>query len=437
VYNFFTVDQTRNRSPLIQECRPTCVINCQTSDILFIKGALKVPQKIEIGETLKKGVTLLMNRLTTHSFARMARRSFLPILTAASALVAAPSIAFTATPAQRCFALLSENPQTPQPILQSQLNVSLQAETGSALTAEPTGFLEWGQSPALYGVSRAQVCARIRLKPSSDYQVVVRGRSYPLTDAGMIEISIPWHSPRRRVPVKIVDAFGEVIETTVTLVGTDPKTLIRIEDAYLASKANLSTGLGYTQAAYTETGARTNSYSASLLTLTADYQYPLGRRGTWTLQGSGYFSLTSLQQSNPDDARYLGLNARLIYRFPFSTERLDLRIAGGAYFLTMFVPTESFGFRNLSGPQLYPTLRLQFPGVAVFRTFFKYSPVSDRLSLMNLANNEIATGLSVASPSILKQRLSLNYNYAAVNLNLMGIDIQNISHSFSLSYSLL
>lgn len=334
-------------------------------------------------------------------------------------------------PNARC-ALLSSKAKDPIP--ETQLNAQLPPESGSLLKVTDSAVLEWGQTPEDYGVSNALICARVELEIPEGTNLIARGRPLKTDEPNHVELSVPWNASEQVVPIQLVDAYGQITESSIRLYGTSAASLIRASDAKISAKSAFVVGLGPTLIHYTESGLRLTNYRSTALTVTGDYQLPMSASGNWTIQGSIYGTAVQIQQSTSDDPRFIGVNGRLIYRLPFSRESLELKLAAGIYYLSMIVPSESFGFKNLVGPQLYPTIRYQIPGVLTLRTYVKYSPVSEQLRIMDLANREFAYGISFASPALLKQKLSINYNHSDLSLSLSGIQISNTTDSVSLSF---
>jgi hypothetical protein len=67
----------------------------------------------------------------------------------------------------------------------------------------------------------------------------------------------------------------------------------------------------------------------------------------------------------------------------------------GGYYTTMMVSPNTFGFQNLSGPQVFPVLRRSLSGNDSISTYVKYSPVSaGGFSITNLSSREAAFGVT-------------------------------------------
>jgi hypothetical protein len=182
-------------------------------------------------------------------------------------------------------------------------------------------------------------------------------------------------------------------------------------DAGLAKKRfSVSAGLAYSSVSYLET--LNSSLQEQLVTGRVSFAYPLFDR-RFELSASTFFTAFILNSTNPQSpARFLGINGRAGYvlvRNSSWSAVLNL----GVYFTTMMVPDQSYGFRNLMGPQLYPTLTRIF-GKSSVGLSLKFSPVSQGFSFLNLSNREIAIGG--------------NYSYAAT---------ENMSFSGTFSWSQL
>jgi hypothetical protein len=94
-------------------------------------------------------------------------------------------------------------------------------------------------------------------------------------------------------------------------------------------------------------------------------------------------------------ARFIGANFRIGYAVPRIREPWRLLLMVGGYYTTMNVSPNTFGFRNLSGPQFFPVLRRAMDSGDSVSTYFKISPVSaGGVSLTNLASRELAFGIT-------------------------------------------
>ena len=280
-------------------------------------------------------------------------------------------------------------------------------------------------------------CIRARLSVPVGNSVLIKGHPAALDRNGIVELHFPFQGDASVVHAQLIGAAGQVVDGRLIFVGGFADRMgsrAPVAKKVVRKRNHLRMGLGITAATYVETGARANTYSAWVVSGILDYLRHLDARGDWGLQLSGYGTLLHLSESDADQARYLGLNGRFIRRFFPSSRKWNLSLAAGAYFLTMLVPSERFGYVNLAGPQLYPALSFSPWGFLQTGIFVKYSPVQKNFGLLNSSNREWAAGISLSSPRVLQGRAALEYNFADIQLELSGVDISNQIHSLGFSF---
>jgi hypothetical protein len=100
----------------------------------------------------------------------------------------------------------------------------------------------------------------------------------------------------------------------------------------------------------------------------------------------------------------------------------------------MFASDSSFGYKNISGPQLFPSLRRNLNNGHALSTYFKFSPISNNLGFFSLSNNEIATGLSYLIPTE-KHTYSISLDYARIAFSDGEVEIGSNSLSLGGSFT--
>jgi len=148
-------------------------------------------------------------------------------------------------------------------------------------------------------------------------------------------------------------------------------------------------GIGYSALDWKDPGGET--LSESTLTAKVSVDYPIGD-SRFSLGGNIYSSVAILSKNTTSHTHFMGTNIRGGYRLPYLKQPWSLRLYGGIYFTTTFGGTSDFGYENLIGPQVYPTLTYTLQNGAMATTYFKYSPVSDGVGFYTLDNRELATG---------------------------------------------
>ena len=154
-------------------------------------------------------------------------------------------------------------------------------------------------------------------------------------------------------------------------------------------------GLGLSSISTKETAI--SNYSTIALTAKASLNYLLIPK-KMDLGLSVFFTAFQLTKNEPITARYLGFNTRVGYILPFIESPWVVSIYGGWYYTTTFVQGNSFGYRNMSGPQIYPSVRRTLPSGDVLAAYFKFSPVASSLKLLTISDREIAGGVAYIHP---------------------------------------
>ncbi|MGK5083395.1 hypothetical protein WDW37_08810 [Bdellovibrionota bacterium FG-1] len=151
---------------------------------------------------------------------------------------------------------------------------------------------------------------------------------------------------------------------------------------------------------------------------------------------SVFFTVLPFAANQDDAARFLGINLRVGYLLPFVHEPWRVSLQTGLYYTTMFVRSASFGFQNMAGPQIFPTIRRLFKKGDSIGGYFKFSPVSADFGFTSLDSHEIATGLGYSWPLQSGRTLGVSVDLAAINLNLVdyGIVISSSSLTLGMTY---
>lgn len=207
-----------------------------------------------------------------------------------------------------------------------------------------------------------------------------------------------------------------------------------------SSDGALSLGLSVTQVQYTETNVESQDQTA--LTMKFGYAMRLGTGDVtrWSLQFMNFVTLAALKTSRDPPIRFLGINIRIGYDLPQISRPWGVGIYGGIYYQTTFVAENAYGFANLIGPQLYPTLTYEIGRNRAFHLYAKYSPILSGAAVLPLNNREIAAGLgyrwmtSDMQPVVLGLDLSqLRFITDAPQLNETNLESETLSASFGIS----
>ncbi len=135
---------------------------------------------------------------------------------------------------------------------------------------------------------------------------------------------------------------------------------------------------------------------------------------------------------NNVSVKYLGFNAKVGYLL-YQDPSWRIALYGGGYYTTMFVTGNSFGFNNLSGPQLFPVVSTFF-GSNSLSAYLKFSPVGEGFNIASLSDREIAGGISYAHSYAEGNSISLHLDISQLSITVGDIPVTSSSTSFSVGY---
>lgn len=151
----------------------------------------------------------------------------------------------------------------------------------------------------------------------------------------------------------------------------------------------ITPGIGLSVLSYNEPSRAAISETFITGKLSADYLIGESR---FSLGSNLYSSLAVLSHSTESYVYFFGTNLRGGYRLPYLKDPWQLKIFVGYYFTTTFGGTDDFGYSNLQGPQIYPTLSYKFKNDGALSSYVKYSPVANGIGFYTFDNSEFATG---------------------------------------------
>jgi hypothetical protein len=202
----------------------------------------------------------------------------------------------------------------------------------------------------------------------------------------------------------------------------------------LDRRSYFSLGTGISAIRFSQSDSRFSDYRSTVWSVKGAFNYFL-KPAVWDMGFSGFMNLTTLSSNGTADIRFIGANARLGYIFSSIEKPWRLALYGGWYYSTMVADDLSFGYRNLSGPQIYPTIRRVFSNGTAVSGYFKWSLITDQIGLMNIGNNEVATGLGYLFP-VSGRTFILGVDYARLRFGVAGRQIDTSSLSLGLSLAL-
>jgi hypothetical protein len=168
-------------------------------------------------------------------------------------------------------------------------------------------------------------------------------------------------------------------------------------------KLYASAGLGVTLYSYKETLPQIN-LSQTSLTAKINVGYRLIPKlldVAFNAFGNVY-TLSHSPQTFPDgttplpNAYFYGLNGRLGYRLPVGLGATEFMFLSGIYWWKMLVNAQSedtsYGIKSLNGPQLFLMAVNSPQGKKGWYAYLKLALISDKLSVQNINNREVAIG---------------------------------------------
>ena len=262
-----------------------------------------------------------------------------------------------------------------------------------------------------------------------------------------------WQLTRNKMPVKLNRGGNFLIEVIVTkeeraleFEAIGPKGEVEREKIVFSvpywersplepAPKNLfiTTGLGVSSISVKETGVA--DYSTLALTAKLSGNYLLVPK-VLDLGVSTYFTAFQLTKSADISARYFGFNARLGYILPFVKAPWAISLYGGWYYTTTFVAGNAFGYKGLSGPQIYPSIKRILPNSDVVALYFKFSPISNGLSFLSASNREIAGGLAYVHTLGNGHVVAATLDYSNFKIFLDEINSQTNSFTLGAQYGL-
>jgi len=176
--------------------------------------------------------------------------------------------------------------------------------------------------------------------------------------------------------------------------------------------------------------ALNQSLNQRFITLGFNMHYAL-EPGVWSLGLSGFHNSIALGGQQPSTLRFLGLNLRLGYILPVSTEVWNFSIHGGIYRLSTQSTGTKIGFTQVNGPQLYPLVQYKINKNWSSYSYFKYSPVSTQFSLATFTSYELAGGLGLMNKISPETALGWTIDVSRLSISLPLINYTSITNTFS------
>jgi len=232
------------------------------------------------------------------------------------------------------------------------------------------------------------------------------------------------------VSLTLLDPTGKGRAVNLALHGWTPATTIKA-DLRAQGPWNFQLGTGLTLVSYTETAVP--NYSGMLLTVkgSVGYAFP---KSDWDLGVTGYGTVLPLSETPAGTGvKFVGANVR-VGKALYRNQSLRIGLHGGAYWTTMFVSSQTLGFQNLMGPQIFPTVSMALPEQRAVRGYIKFAAIGQGLSLQSVSNQELALGAAY-DWRLWGQRSSVSLDLSKLHFTVGVSEITSVTSSLGLSVS--
>ena len=266
-------------------------------------------------------------------------------------------------------------------------------------------------------------------------------------EKGRFAVNIPLERGQTELTIQLVDPLGELTEEHALLTTGEqaPRVLASATppDADAVSTLNAPEGdrqwlyvpppklsVQLTDLSYQQPDL---SVSEMAVTVKGAWNRVISPR-KWDLGLSAFFTALPLSTSGAQDSiRFFGLNANLGYEFPTTGKGWSFGLRGGIYYVTSSASQGDYGFANMYGPEIYPTLAKTFAHGGKLSGYLKFAPVSNSLQL-SFSSYEFAGGMSFQpTPS---RDLFYSLDIARLNLQISGVSAQATSVSLGVGIGL-
>lgn len=213
---------------------------------------------------------------------------------------------------------------------------------------------------------------------------------------------------------KAIGPRGDLMKETVKLSFDDWDNFkILLATGPKRTPSSLSAGVNVTYIGYKEDGIA--NYTAGVFTGKASFSHSLFHKN-FSYGISTYFTIAPFYRVRPATIRFVGVNFRIGYALPFIKDPWRVSLSTGMYYTTTFASGEQFGFKDMAGPQLYPTIVRTLKGGNSIVSYFKFSPVSSGTDALKFKNRELAFG--GAFVQLLKNGHPLSYSLDVASFQL-------------------
>jgi len=304
--------------------------------------------------------------------------------------------------------------------------------------------LRWDLSPATQGPileieknTQNEVTYFVTLKGTylgHDSSLLYLNQRVPTNSQGIFAIKVPVVGEKQEFSVLEVDSLGDVKAQQSELLFPEWKALMEPAPHTLPKKNySLSPGIGFTTISYQQSGWPGLVEFVLTGKLSADYS--LGDH--WDI-GANLFGTVLPLFANPagNTIQFFGGNLKTGYKVSLSSQNAwVLKILAGYYFSTTVASTSGIGYQNVQGPELYPSLTYHFSNGKAAWLYFKFSPVMNSISFLDLSSFETAVGGGFLFLPMGKGRgLGATLDVASLKLLFTGRSIVSTSYTLGINF---
>ena len=234
-------------------------------------------------------------------------------------------------------------------------------------------------------------------------------------------MTVPLSGKRTVIEVSSVALDGATQKERIEILFTEYAAFQAVQTERRKPGLGLSPSLGITSLSYTETGVA--PYSAVMLSGKLGLAFALAPP-VWDGAANIFGNLAPIAgDSSGNVARFVGLNFRVGYAVRQVRDPWKLGLMAGYYSNQMLVSGNKFGFKRLSGPQFFPTLRRRIGEGKGAYAYLKYAPVAPGGWISSLGDRELAAGVGGNWMAGKKTPLTLSLDFADLSAVLSGISI--------------
>jgi hypothetical protein len=270
---------------------------------------------------------------------------------------------------------------------------------------------------------------------SSIWSLYCNGIQIRPSATGKFKLPILLKAKQTSVSLRAVHPKGKSIEEEYVVIFNDweptyAKKLRQIQDAPTPI-IGITPAAGFSLISYQQTGVK--DFSEIALTAKLTWHKPFSDQ--WSMAINSFVTALPIHTNQTGiSAHFLGVNGRIGYNLPFIPSPWRINLMAGYYYSTMFVTSNAFGYQNIMGPQIYPTIRRTFSSGHTVSAYFKFSPMVSDFSFLSLDNREIAGGLTYSHLLKNGHYVSACFDYSQITLLGPKFTIDSNSQTLSLSY---